>query len=144
MDLGEKPSNLPGLPNGFDITERNPDLSEGIPIWNPPAFRPLEKINYTITLNNPGTTDREYCFIALLNYEQIPVQNDKKLVCGIVKGCYSGKLETSFVAPSNPGTYQFQVIRTENPLIKTSYSEVHPNERVRNVQSSSRILIQVK
>ena len=144
MDLGEKPSNLPGLPNGFDITERNPDLSEGIPIWNPPTFRPLEKINYTITLNNPGTTDREYCFIALLNYEQIPVQNDKKLVCGIVKGGYSGRLETSFVAPSNPGTYQFQVIRTENPLIKTSYSEVHPNERVRNVQSSSRILIQVK
>jgi len=144
-NLGETPN--PNLSNFFNINDHK-DAFEGTgyPIWKPKLYKPGEDIEYTIAFSNPSPYEREYCVIALLNYNVIPIQDGKSQVCGIVKGGQFGLLRSSLKAPSVPGSYHLQMVRVENPLMKDSYlaAQAQHKEFDSGYLPSSRILLKVE
>lgn len=135
-------SNLQGFRNTFVVNEGKIAEDGTIPIWTPKPFKASEEAKYTVLMNNPDATDREYCFVALLDYKQIPIQG-KSQICGILQAKTFGKFSSLFETPSQRGNHQFQVIRIENPLLKVSYYKAVKPLLGLQIDTSIRSLIQV-
>lgn len=134
-------SNLPEVQDYFDINDgQSTDVRKP---WTPQPFQPSANVSFGAVIYNPGSIDREYCLVALLDYNQIPIQNNYQS-CGIVKAGQVGGVKSSFVAPSTIGDHQFQVVAIENPSMKDSYFAADPNVKGINLISSTRVLIQVQ
>ncbi len=97
-----------------------------------------------MTLNNPDDKDREFCIIALLDYEQIPIEIGKPRFCGIVRAGQIAQYNTYFNAPVSPGNHHLQLLSFENPLMKKSYNDQVKINRLGGIASSNRVLLTVQ
>ena len=142
-DWSTGPTPLPKIGNLFNISNGSLD-SEGFPLWKPPLFKPSERVEYKWTLNNPSDKDREFCIIALLDYEQIPIETGKSRFCGIVRAGQIAQYNTYFSTPVSLRNHHLQLLSFENPLMKKSYNAQVKIDRLGGIASSSRVLLTVQ
>lgn len=130
-------------PKGFDTNNSPPS----IPLWKQLSeIKAGQTVTYTLVLNNTAPYDREYCLVAFMDFQLVPIVGQQKRICGIVKAGYSGILNYTFTAPSTPGPHRFEVLRIDNPLMKESYFkwELKDNfDKLSEVRSSGRAFFTV-
>jgi hypothetical protein len=138
---------LPGLSGGVALIDpAGSNARSGWAPWRPGALPPGQRVTYTVALNNPGGTAREYCLYASLDYRPVPPRPDGKPACGIVGAGRAGRVEGSLTVPAAPGPHFLQVIRVENPLMKASYLDgVQGREReeLSRYSSTERVILRV-
>lgn len=134
---------LPSMPNAYVLSDDNPKLTDSLQLWDPPAYQTSTEIHYKALINNATSIDREYCLMAFLNWEQIPVIRNDMLVCGRVQAGKLAEVSGSFITPTQPGYYPFQLLRFENPSMKESYLKADPDLFVALITVSHRVLLHI-
>lgn len=147
-DWSTKPTPNKDLRDAFYINDNpdgfSPDNDFSVSNWK--GINKIEAgkpVSYTLVLNNVFDVDREYCLVAYLDYQVVPILGEQTRACGIVKAGYVGLLHGTFIAPTTPGDHRFEVLRIDNPLLKESYFRFDLMPELSTVVSSGRVFFTI-
>lgn len=107
--------------------------------WYSENLNPGQEVGYYATLNNPEPFPTGFALVAFLNFEQVPVAPDHMVFYGQVESQKRASVETSLVAPIEPGSYELLVLMVDNPYIDLASQDLSPD-----INSSDRVLLTVR
>ena len=107
--------------------------------WDSESLNPGQEVGYYATLNNPEPFPTRFALVAFLNFEQVPFAPDHMVFYGQVESQKRASVETSLIAPINPGPYELVVLMVDNPYIDLAKLDLSSD-----INSSDRVLLTVR
>ncbi len=108
--------------------------------WHSESLNPGQEVSYYATLNNPEPFPTRFVLVAFLSFQQVPFAPDHLVFYGQVESEKRASVETTLIAPTEPGSYEFVVLMVDNPYIDL----VGQSDLSSDINSSERVLLTVR